>query len=982
MGELEDRRHSKLQVGRRGFLAGLSFAGLRRVVAEASLEPGAHGISGSDGLPGRDDVAAGDANHNSVVDRRGLREIIPLDGRWEFQTDDDGSGEQSGWQRTQKPFRDHIYVPGCWQAQGVGEPFTFLRHDYLGWGWYRRTATIPSSWKEKQVWLKISGVARSAKVFVNGKVGGYHNGFSSPFRADISSLVEPGTENLLVIVVDNTDGSQQRVGRYPQDNSRPVGTFNSFGNWGGIWGHVELEATGQAWLDAIHVRTNIDPPVATLNLVVASQRGFPGGSAELQIGIRHEGGSVSYTGVGSIVLEPGKSGSVSIIVPMDGAHLWSPEDPALHTAEIRLVWNGEALDSVEQRFGLREISTKDGRLLLNRRPYYLVGAGDDNIEVVSGTPPVTLEANRRKVQIAKSYGFNCLRFHSRVPQEELFEAADELGILVQAELPVVYSEFLLPHLEFIWSELENALPAYRNHPSLMSLALGNELVPLVGKQEEFKAAFERFYAKVKELHPDILAISSDGWTVPPSDLFSFHAGFAPGQTTIAHEFGGYICSLPDISLAPRFTGVIDPFWMRITENWVKENGLDSVYPELLKGSQRMMVGEMMKFRIEQLRRFSEIQGYDLWLLVDGLSGVEGFIWEEGVLNHFWEPKSVGPEEFSRFNALNVVVSDTDFSERTWWEGSTTHISVYASYYGKDKLGNAELAYSLVRAGQPVVSGKKSDLRVHQGTVTRLADLELSVPLLDQAVEYSLQVSLRGAGGTVAQNAWTYWAYPHRLMEKTTTRVVCRLPEKSLKRCYLFMDSRGEVGSGDLLLTNRLDDRDFRAILEGASAIVFLQPNRCDAQMPFAFFPFFTGLPHAYGSIIEKHPLFRNFPHRGYFDAQCYNLLEGSFALNPAINPMVEVNPMARSVQPLMWCAWSTGDKDSGLWKLGFIYEFRVGQGRVIITSMNFQRYFDDTYPSVVYLFDQLLRYAVGNEFRPDTKITEGQFSMFLRGLHS
>jgi hypothetical protein len=972
----------KKEFERRTFLKSLGVAGL--MVADIGDEAASQGASRSGPDHHLDGVEAG-----SVAGDVG-RDNIPLDGTWQFQTDPQYSGLADGWYLPDKSFDGQIEVPGCWQAQGVGTPFSYfgqsyLRHDYMGWGWYKRDVAVPDSWRDRQVWLKISGVHRSARVFCNGAEVGYHDGFCSPFRTDVSSHIVAGGSNTIVILVDNTGGSKEKGPGYPVETSRPVGTFNYLGNWGGIWGHAELEATAKAWIDSVHVRTKVSPAAVTLNLVVAAKENFAPSGLRLHITIRSrdESERENYVAECPVEIKRNNRSSVSVNVPMADAEPWSPERPKLYVAQLRLLAGASVLESVQQKFGLREVTTKEGKIWLNGRPYYLVGYGDDSVEVIKGVPPVSLDEHRRRIQLAKSYGFNCVRFHSRVPPDEVFQAADEVGLFIQAELPVVYSEFLLPHLEFLWSELEGAMVAFRNHPSWISIALGNELIPFPGKETEFQKAFNEFHERAKRLNPDILALSSDGWTVPPSDLFSVHSGYVAGETTIAHEFGGYLCSLPDVSLAPRFTGVTEPFWLSSTASWLKKNNLDLVYPKLLESSQRMMIGEMRKFRIEELRRMPEIQGYDLWIMTDYPSGREGFLWESGLANYFWEPKALKPEEFSRFNSLNVIVSDTDISERTWWEGTAARVGFYSSYYGSTKLEDATLSYFLMADGNRASEGKKAGVRVSAGGITYLGDIEISVPVLGRPVEYTLEVVLSRGPETIARNSWTYWAYPRILLEKPVRPVVSRLPEKRVTTYYPFVESHRAAGPSDLLLVGRLEQPDFAAVLDGASAIILLEQNRGEAQRPFEFFPVFTlnGTPHSYGSRIEEHPIFRNFPNRGYFDAQFYNLVEGSFGLDPEINPMFEIGTPIQSVHPLAWCVWSSGVMAQGLKKLGFLYEFYAGRGKVIVSSFNFRRYLDDGYPSVVYLFDRLLRYAVGDEFRPAAAVSESQFSYFLRGSH-
>jgi len=330
------------------------------------------------------------------------------------------------------------------------------------------------------------------------------------------------------------------------------------------------------------------------------------------------------------------------------------------------------------------------------------------------------------------------------------------------------------------------------------------------------------------------------------------------------------------------------------------------------------------------------------------------------------------------------LSDSDVSERTWWEGTAVRVGLHSSYYGGAKLDDATLSYHLIAEGKKVVEGKKSGVQVAAGGVTDLGDVEFSVPILGRPVEYRLEVALSRGPETIARNDWTYWAYPRSLVQRPSRPVLSRLPEKRVAAYYPFVESHRLAKADDLLILGRLEHPDLAAILDGASAIILLERSRSDAQRPFEFFPIFTlnGTPHSYGSRVENHPIFRAFPNPGYFHLPFYNLVEGSFGLDPEIDPMYEVDTPLLLVPPLAWCVWSSGVMETGLKKIGFLYEFRAGHGKVIVTSLNFRQYLDDGYPSVVYLFDQLLRYAMSNEFHPAASVSGSQLAFFLRGTRS
>src|SRR5438876_11581420 len=122
------------------------------------------------------------------------RSRIDLNGTWQFRVDPQNEGEAGRWHSSEVPFPRSIEVPGCWQAQGVGEPSGILRHHSAGPAWYRRAVAIPASWQGKVIVLRAGGVLRRASVSVNGARVGEHDGFSTPFEIDISQAGRPGQD--------------------------------------------------------------------------------------------------------------------------------------------------------------------------------------------------------------------------------------------------------------------------------------------------------------------------------------------------------------------------------------------------------------------------------------------------------------------------------------------------------------------------------------------------------------------------------------------------------------------------------------------------------------------------------------------------------------------------------------------------------------------------------------------------------------------
>ena len=196
---------------------------------------------------------------NPVV-RSPLQEVISLRGKWEFAVDPDGTGRVQGWMNAGAswPGLRSIEVPGCWEAQGVGKPgmsITWdckwdhgprpLRHIYMGSAWYRRSVALPANWQGKRVWLKIGGVRAQGWFWVNGRAVAHVDNYCGTYKYDITDLVVPGKQALVVAFVRNDLPSRK-------------GAASWIHRAGGLYRDVEIEATPATWIDNCWVQGLFD----------------------------------------------------------------------------------------------------------------------------------------------------------------------------------------------------------------------------------------------------------------------------------------------------------------------------------------------------------------------------------------------------------------------------------------------------------------------------------------------------------------------------------------------------------------------------------------------------------------------------------------------------------------------------------------------------------------------------------------------------
>src|SRR5574344_1727129 len=167
-------------------------------------------------------------------------DVLSLRGEWEFSRPKRDLPNRNGvwgnfnqkqdWGATRK-----ILVPGCWEAQGVGEPGPSvswdpkwdcsdkpIRHKYMGEGWYRKEVCIPSDWAGKRIWIKFGGMKSVGWVWVNDCQVALVDNYCATEKYEITDLVSPGALAKIVIDVDNRKPSRK-------------GLMSAMHKWGGIY---------------------------------------------------------------------------------------------------------------------------------------------------------------------------------------------------------------------------------------------------------------------------------------------------------------------------------------------------------------------------------------------------------------------------------------------------------------------------------------------------------------------------------------------------------------------------------------------------------------------------------------------------------------------------------------------------------------------------------------------------------------------------
>ncbi|HET6567021.1 MAG TPA: glycoside hydrolase family 2 TIM barrel-domain containing protein, partial [Rhodothermales bacterium] len=401
--------------------------------------------------------------------------------------------------------------------------------------WYRRSFSIPETWKGQRVLLHFGAVDWDAAVFVNGAQVGRHRGGYDPFTIDITDAIQPlGNQSIVVSVSDPTDTGTQPRGKQV---SNPEGIW--YTPTTGIWQTVWLEPVPVSYIQGLRMRPDVD--TGTLNLRV--QTAGDEGTYEVEA-IARDGGQPVDTAKAAA----GRPLALKIANPK----LWSPDSPFLYDLTVRLLYKGQVVDEVSSYFGMRKISLgKDGRgivrLMLNNEPLFQFGPLDQGFWPGGIYTAPTDEALRHDIMVEKDLGFNMVRKHVKVEPARWYYWADKLGILVWQDMPsgdasVSPGEGEITRTSASAAEFEDELKEliddHYNHPSIVMWVVFNE------GWGQYDTAYLTNW--VKQYDPTRLVDDASGWNDmgvgDVNDMHSYPGPDAPPaestRAIVLGEFGG------------------------------------------------------------------------------------------------------------------------------------------------------------------------------------------------------------------------------------------------------------------------------------------------------------------------------------------------------------------------------------------------------------------------------------------------------------
>lgn len=479
-----------------------------------------------------------------------------LNGSWRFGFDDDGLGLAAGWQdvtaaelagsggESESPFDRQITVPFAYQSKlsGIGER---AAHETV---WYARTFADPREQPAERLLLHFGAVDYEATVWVNGGQVAQHRGGHTPFSADVTDQLADAAEQVVVVrAFDRTeDLTQPRGKQYWRAESESIFYTPTTGIWQSVW----LEPVPARRVDSVLLVPDVD--AGTLRADVGIAGGHSGLSVEVEVSLDGERVASATVRAGS----PTTSSTVTVATPgalppeahrdhWEGFALWSPEHPALYDVRVRLLdGDGTQVDEVSSYTGMRKVSIRDGKFLLNNRPYFQRLVLDQGYFPDGLLTAPTDDDLRRDIELAKELGFNGARKHQKVEDPRWLYWADRLGFLVWGEMANAY-EYSREYVERITAEWVEAVRRDQSHPSVVAWTPMNESwgVPALFQDERQRAHLRALYHLTRSLDPTRPVISNDGWEHADTDLATVHdyrdgAALAASYSTVEGSVSG------------------------------------------------------------------------------------------------------------------------------------------------------------------------------------------------------------------------------------------------------------------------------------------------------------------------------------------------------------------------------------------------------------------------------------------------------------
>ena len=409
-----------------------------------------------------------------------------LCGKWEFEFAP-GESLPEGKREINVPFSYETEYSGV----GIEKPTTEVRY-------CRDFEVKPFS---GSVLMHFAAVDYRCEVWINETYAGGHVGGYTSFYFDVTKLVRVGVNRVRVVAYDSLSKAQLRGKQRALEQSYECWYVQTTGIWQDVW----LEYAGANYVESLSIAPEEDGNVRfSVKTSLLSQK--------VSALVRLNGKTVAAADCVS------ENGVADFCVNVGSPALWSDQSPTLYRVEI-----ASEDDVVFSYFGIRSLSTQNGKVLVNGEQTYLKMVLEQGYWRGSGMTAPGKEALYREVELIKSLGFNGVRMHQKTECASFYYFCDLLGLYVWGEMPSNYEDSLEAQAEML-RDCPLIIKQLSSHPSIIAWVIFNESwgVPHVRNDADTQRYVEKVCEKAREADGTRFIISNDGWHVLDGDLTTLH----------------------------------------------------------------------------------------------------------------------------------------------------------------------------------------------------------------------------------------------------------------------------------------------------------------------------------------------------------------------------------------------------------------------------------------------------------------------------
>lgn len=482
-----------------------------------------------------------------------------------------------------------LWVPGAWDAQKPELSY------FEGSIWFRKTFDVPNMDSAKRYFVYVGAANYITTVTINGKVLGKHEGGFTPFSFEVTELLKP-EDNFLILGVNNS-----RKADYIPAN------VTDWFNHGGITRDVKLIEVPKTFINNYFVsldKTTLKEKTKRINVKL-----------ELDGEALPEKARISIPELKiSKEIEVNKEGATHFSVDARNIDLWSPENPKLYKVTLEA-----GKDKISDEIGFRTIETRGRELLLNGEPIFLKGICLHDENPLENDRASSMEDAELVLSWAEELGCNFLRLAHYPHQENIVRLADKKGILLWEELPLYWGiQWSNPKvLEKAKTQYEELINRDYNRASSIIWSIANETAP--GKDRNaFLSDLADFIRSIDSTRLISAACKKDqGVDGHPDSVYTINDPIMEKLDIISfNEYLGWYGGFPEECRKKSFTtGVEKP----IIVSEFGGGAIEGFYADSLTRWSEDFQEYLYKENIAMFDKIEGLAGTTPWILVDFMS---------------------------------------------------------------------------------------------------------------------------------------------------------------------------------------------------------------------------------------------------------------------------------------------------------------------------------------------------------------------------